>query len=47
MPLHLHFASPPKPDLDPKPQRRELGFAVAAISTCLAVLAATYWFLAR
>ena len=45
MPLHLHLADPPKPE--PTRRRGDFGFAVATISTSLAVLAATYWFLGR
>jgi hypothetical protein len=45
MPLHLHLADPPQPE--PTRRRSDVGFAVATISSCLAALAATYWFLGR
>jgi hypothetical protein len=47
MPLHLHFADPPKLELKQTPQSGGVAFAVATISSCLVVLAATYWFLTR
>ena len=51
MPLHLHFADPPKPKPRmaprPHPQASDLSVALATIGTSLAVLAATYWLLGR
>ena len=51
MPLHLHFADPPKPKPRmaprPQPQASDLRVALATIGTSLAVLAATYWLLVR
>jgi hypothetical protein len=51
MPLHLHFADPPKPKPrmapTPQPQASDLRVALATVGTSLAVLAATYWLLGR
>ncbi|HKH33343.1 MAG TPA: hypothetical protein VKA80_04140, partial [Beijerinckiaceae bacterium] len=51
MPLHLHFADPPKPQPrvapTPQPQASDLRVALATVGTSLAVLAATYWLVGR